>query len=123
MSKTDVTKNRLALFSTINGDSFYGVRLWPNKYVKLFWQKPITEASTFQLFLFLVGNGCSPHLSTEWILLSQYWHTEALMKRFNQLKYIINHYEDYSDTWFYFDLHMKVYRHIYGKQRPLHETT
>ena len=52
MSKTDVTKNRLALFSTINGDSFYGVRLWPNKYVKLFWQKPITDASTFQLFVF-----------------------------------------------------------------------
>ena len=33
----------------------------------------MTGKGTFQLTLFLIGNGCPPELIVKWVLSSQYW--------------------------------------------------
>jgi len=45
---------------------------WPRDNQQLFWKKPMGDTETFKLML---GNGCSLHLITVWILTSQHWTT------------------------------------------------
>ena len=46
-----------------------------------FWKKPIGDKDTFQLVLFLLGNGCAPYLLKRWIMLSQLWATHQYHRR------------------------------------------
>lgn len=117
MTYDDVSQQRLQLFHLFNGDVFYPARKWPANISKLFWQKPLSDKSTFELFLFLVCNGCPPQMAGHWILLSQYWSKKALKKRFFQLKFLANHFHEYRNRWFYFDIHFNNYRFISGKPR------
>ena len=53
------------------GTPFTRYPVGPERYNHMFWKKPIGDVETFKLVLFFVGNGCSPHLISEWILSSQ----------------------------------------------------
>lgn len=122
MSKSSIREKRLELFRYINGDSFYPLKKWPKKYIRMFWDKPLTDRSTFELVLFMVCNGCPPYLVTVWIMYSQYWNTKALNKRFCQLQYILNNFDKYRNKWFYFDIEGSVHRYISGTLRKSNST-
>ena len=86
-SMDEVGSRSHELTELFNGDVFPSLDKWPSRYVYMIHQLPITDSHCFQLFLFIVGNGGSPHLISEWILLSQYWSRDsyAFVKRANQL--------------------------------------
>ena len=77
-------------------------RQWPSKYQRMFWGEPITDNTAFQLFLFFVGNGGSPHITMEWFFLLQCWsnNKHAFVKRHNQLQWIVMHIDDKQSVWF-----------------------
>jgi hypothetical protein len=116
----EISKKRRALFQDINGDIFYPISLWPKKMERLFWRKPIRDDETFQLLLFLVGNGCPPDLSTEWILTSTYWDKTKTNSRFIQTRWILANAAQHSKIWFYFDMHLNKYVYLDGTDRLLH---
>ena len=65
----------------------------------IFWKKKtISDKDTFKLFLFLVGNGCSPHLISHWILTSQHWTTDKnwAEKRARQLDFLLSNMDNKS---------------------------
>ena len=68
LSHASITQQRLQLFNSFNGDAFYPLSVWPQEFKLIFWKKQISDKDTFKLFLFLIGNGCSPHLISHWIL-------------------------------------------------------
>ena len=90
-SMNEVDSRRHELTELFDGDVFPSLDKWPSRYVHMMHQLPITDSHCFQLFLFIVGNGGSPHLISEWILLSQYWSRDsyAFVKRATQLKSFI----------------------------------
>jgi len=72
-------------------DIFYPLHVWPKWIKLLFWSKPLTGKGTFQLTLFLIGNGCLPELIVKWVLSSQYWAVDrkrAIEKRTKQVEWI-----------------------------------
>ena len=84
----------------------------------IFWKKPISDKDTFKLFLFLIGNGCSPHLTSHWILTSQHWTTDKKAeKRARQLDFLLNNMDKKSHIWFYFDLHCEEWLYLNGQKR------
>ena len=84
-------QKRRNLLTLLNGDAFYPLSTWPQDIQQLFWKKPIGDTDTFKLMLFFLGNGCSKHLITEWILTSQHWTTlQKGIKRARQINFIIN---------------------------------
>ena len=52
-TKQSITK-RSFLLQYINGDIFYPINLWPMKLQSIFWNKPIGDKETFELFCFLL---------------------------------------------------------------------
>jgi hypothetical protein len=59
----------------------------------------VTAISFFELFLFFIGNGGSPHFLAEWILTSQVCAEHSKMeKRARQLDFIFNNKEAKSTT-------------------------
>ena len=117
--KQENISKRHNLFNLINGDLFYPLKLWPHKYITMFWKKPISDRETFELFLFFIGNGGSPQAIAEWILTSQAWTNEnrKIEKRSRQLDFIFNNKDGKSNDWFYFDLHHQDYRFLNGIKR------
>lgn len=99
-----VSGKRKELFRLINGDAFFPTRRWPKEMQKIFWMKPISRKNTFKLFLFLVGNGRSPHLAAQWIMYAQFWDSEDLRKRYYHLSSMMKKFYHCSDRWFYFDI-------------------
>ena len=88
---------RLQLFNSFNGDAFYPLSVWPQDFKLIFWKKPISDTFTFKLFLFLVGNGCSPNLISHWILTSQHWTSDKKAeKRARQLDFLLNNMDKKS---------------------------
>ena len=85
----------------------------------MFWKKPISDKETFELFLFFIGNGGSPHTIGEWILTSQAWAKEncKMEKRARQLDFIFNNRDIKNNVWFYFDLYHHDYRFLNGMKR------
>ena len=112
----NITK-RSSLLQYINGDIFYPINLWPMKLQSIFWNKPIGDKETFELFLFFIGNGGSPHVIAEWILTSQAWADNKMEKRARQLDFIFNNKDNKSNVWFYFDLYHKDWRFLNGNKR------
>ena len=84
LSKTEVMERRLDLFNVINGDAFFPLQVWPQDMKRIFWSKPQSDLETFKLMLFAVGNGGSPFLISEWILLAQSWAPDKAEKRARQ---------------------------------------
>jgi hypothetical protein len=71
-----------------------------------FWNKCLSNNDCFELFLFFIGNGGSPHVIAEWILTSQVWAEHSKMeKRARQLDFIFTNKEAKANIWFYFDIY------------------
>jgi hypothetical protein len=97
---------------------FYSLKQWPMKMKLKFWKKPISDNDSFELFLFFIGNGGSPHIITEWILTSQAWAEYGKMeKRARQLAFIFNSKEAKINIWFYFDMYHSDWRFLDGTKR------
>ena len=62
-------------------NAFFPLKWWPMDMQLKFWKKPIGDKDTFQLVLFLLGNGCAPYLLKRWIMLSQLWATHQYHRR------------------------------------------
>ena len=61
----------------------------------IFWKKQISDKDTFKLFLFLIGNGCSPHLISNWILTSQHLtRDKKAEKRARQLDFLLSNMDN-----------------------------
>ena len=83
---------RWELFKKLNGDVFWPMCQWPRKFRRIIWKKPLNDKETFQVALFLLGNGCSNFVVVEWILISQLMWTvnpKIWEKRARQLEFII----------------------------------
>ena len=118
LSHTSIIQQRLQLFNSFNGDAFYPLSVWPQEFKLIFWKKPISDKDTFKLFLFLIGNGCSPHLISHWILTSQHWTTnKKAEKRARQLDFLLSNMDNKSHIWFYFDLHCEEWLYLNGQKR------
>ena len=110
-SKERIIRRRKELLEVLNGDIFYHMNVWPQQYILKFWNKPISDQETFELFLFFIGNGCSPYIAGEWILLSQYWaDSRRKEKRARQLDFIFDNKDPKAGIWFYYDLYHKDWR-------------
>ena len=117
-SRTSIIQQRLQLFNSFNGDAFYPFSVWPQEYKLIFWKKTVSDKDTFKLFLFLIGNGCSPHLISHWILTSQLWPTNKKgEKRARQLDFLLSNMDNKSHIWFYFDLHCEEWLYLNGQKR------
>ena len=104
----------------LNGDAFYPLSTWPQDIQQLFWKKPIGDTDTFKLMLFFLGNGCSQHLITEWILTSQHWTTiQKGIKRARQINFIINNVDSKGHIWFYYDIHHATWLFFNGEFRNI----
>ena len=90
LSKQEIIAERRELFQIINGDAFFPLKWWPEEYQRMFWAKPIGDKETFKLMMFCLGNGCAPHLISQWIILSQSWLPTKAEKRTRQLDFILN---------------------------------
>lgn len=118
VSKRAIITKRHGLFRLLNGDTFYPISCWPRKIRSIFWKKPIGDVETFKLILFFVGNGCSPHLISEWILSSQLWNNfQKGDKRSRQIDFILKNLSNKSNDWFYFDIYHNMWLHLNGEKR------
>ena len=119
LSHTSIIQQRLQLFNSFNGDAFYPLSVWPKEFKIIFWKKQISDKDTFKLFLFLIGNGCSPHLISHWILTSQHWTRDKnwAEKRARQLDFPLSNMDSKSHIWFYFDLHCEEWLYLNGQKR------
>ena len=118
--RTSIIQQRLQLFNSFNGDAFYPLSVWPQEFKLIFWKKPISDKDTFKLFLFLIGNGCSPHLISHWILTSQHWTTDKKAEKCaRQLLCLLSNTDNKSHIWFYFDLRCEEWLYLYrnGQKR------
>lgn len=114
-----IVEKRLQLSRLIDGNAFYNIPSWPKEMTTIFWKKPLQDLDTFKLTLFLLGNGCSPHLTYEWIVTSTFWNKTKTKKRSMQVKWILQTMEENSTKWFYYDLHFEKYLYLNGKERKL----
>ena len=59
----------------------------------------------FKLVLFLVWNGCAPHLIAKWIMLTQFWSesTAKAEKMTRQVDFVLNNADSKRSSWFYYD--------------------
>lgn len=118
LTKDQIIRQRQELFSSLNGDTFYPIKLWPMELQLLFWKKPIGDADTFKLFLFFIGNGCPSYLISKWILTSQHWSSTLKgQKRARQIDFIKLNLTNRAHDWFYFDLHYNAWLHLNGRKR------
>ena len=120
LPKSRIIEKRRALLTMLNGDAFYPLSTWPHDVKLLFWKKPIGDTDTFKLMMFFPGNGCSPHLITEWILTSQHWAiSKKGEKRARQINFIFNNLDSKSNTWFYFDINHATWLFLNGQPRNI----
>ena len=91
LSRPRLIQKRRNLLTLLNGDAFYPLSTWPQDIQQLFGKKPIGDTDTFKLTLFFLGNACSKHLITDWILTSQHWTTlQKGIKGARQIDFINN---------------------------------
>jgi len=70
----------------------------------------------------LIGNGCSPHVISKWILTSQHWVTYTKgEKRARQIDFITNNLTSKRDIWFYFDIHNDAWLYLNGRKREKYD--
>ena len=121
---SEIRGERKQLFTLLNGDVFYNATCWPLWIKPLFWKIPISDANTFKLLTFFVGNGCPPRAISKWILTSQMWHLNhnRLDKRRRQILWI-NNFSHNRNNWFYFDMHCNRYLYLSGRNRSTTDAT
>ena len=79
-----------------------------------FGKKPIGDTYTFKLLLFFLGNGCSPHLT------SQHWTTlRKATNRANQIDFIYSNLNSKATIWFYYDIHHATWLSFNGEFRNI----
>ena len=111
-------QKRRNLLTLLNGDAFYPLSTWPQDIQQLFGKKPIGDTDTFKLMLFFLGNACSKHLVTAWILTSQHWTTlQKGIKRARQIDFINNNLDSKANTWFYCDVLLSTWPFLNGEFR------
>ena len=118
-SKEEICSKRRELLLLLDGDVFYHVNGWPTEMERILWKKPLSDEETFKLMLFLLGNGCGPQLTCEWILTSTYWDRQKTRKRCDQMKWIFTNMDRYAARWFYFDMFHKIHLYVNGEERKL----
>ena len=107
LPRTRLIQKRRNLLTLLNGDAFYPLSTCPQHIQQLFWKKPIGDTDTFKLMLFFLGNGCSQHLTTEWILTPQHWTSiKKGIKRARQINFIISNLDSKGHIWFYYEAHL-----------------
>ena len=120
LPRTSLIDQRRNLLTLLNGDAFFPSSTWPQEIQQLFWKKPIGDTDTFKLLLFFLGNGCSPHLITEWILTSLHWTTlRKAIKRANQIDFIDSNLNSKANIWFYYDIHHVTWLFFNGEFRNI----
>jgi len=119
-SKKEISEERDDLYKLINGDVFYDLKSWPAGLKRLFWKKPTSDVETFQLMLFLYGNGCEMELAEKWIVSSLAWceNNSYSRKRLYQINWIYSSLEgrNYNSKWYFFDIHKGYYIFLDGKK-------
>lgn len=119
LTRHGIVRERRLLFNLMNGDVFYGTKVWPLWIKKLFWKKPLSDMETFKVFLSFIGNGCPPTVIVKWILTSVYWKIDdkTLDKRARQLRFLLDNIKRKESTWFYYDLHNERVLFLDGSER------
>lgn len=119
MSRHIICEERKQLLQLLDGEVFYSLRLWPNAVKQIFWSKPTTDKDSFQVYLFLFGNGCVPEVARKWILSSQWWSAKEGSKRALQLQWMEAAIASsrYDNKWFYFDIEKKGYYFLNGSRK------
>ena len=120
--RKELYEKRRELVKKLNGDVFWSRSQWPRKLQIPIWKKPLNDKDTFQVSLFLLGNGCSEFIVVEWILISLLtWAADHKKweKRIKQLDFVIKNIDKKNDSWFYYDLHHKGLFYFNGsRKRP-----
>ena len=117
-TKAKINPKKKEFTYSVKWRCFYPLSTWPQDIQQLFWKKPIGDTDTFKLMLFLLGNGCSKHLVTEWILTSQHWTTlQKGIKRARQIDFINNNLDSKANIWFYYDIHHSTWLFLNGEFR------
>jgi len=118
LPRTILIQKRRNVLTLLNGDAFYPLSSWPQDIQQLVWKKPIGDTDTFKLLLFFLGNGCSLHLITEWILTSQHWTTiQKGVRRARQINFINSNLDSKAHIWFYYDIHHATWLFFNGEFR------
>ena len=120
-SETNLVARRWELFALVNGEVFFPLEMWPTEMKKTFFAKPISDKDTHKLTMFLIGNSCSYSVAAEWILSSNFWAKEKMVKRIVQLRWILKDVWNKRNKWFYFDLIHKMYFKLNGEDRKQFE--
>ena len=113
------TTERMSLFRLLDGELFYRMELWPAKMKMMFWKKPLSDRETFQVILFLFGNGCPLDLAQKWILSSTCWALEWQAK--TRLFQVLSLYsslagDENKSKWYFFDLETRNYHYLSGER-------
>ena len=101
-------------YSSLNGDCFYPDFTWPTHIRNIIYQCPLTDQQTFIIFLFFLGNGCSPYVISTWILTSYYNRPHKLDKRIQQITWILRNIPTHSHRWFFYHIDSRTNRHMNG---------
>ena len=70
ISKSGALEYRREILKRFDGDCLPNIYKWPKEYRMILFKTdfPLTFKSARQLFLFLIGNGCTPILAGRWII-------------------------------------------------------
>ena len=100
----------------------FSLKLWHIEMQAVFWKKLMGDTETFKLVLFFIGNGCTPILFTECILLAQYWAEKKAENRARQINFIVNNVDRQNSKWFYFDIDYNKLLHLNGEPKQQKRT-
>ena len=113
-------EERRKLIETLNGDVLAPIYHWPINIRRIFFKTtPISDAETFQLSLFFIGNSASPEMAGDCVMISHSMSPQSGMdrvirKRINQIVWIQDNIENHYE-WRYFDLCFKCVKFWFGK--------
>lgn len=74
---------------------FFPSKEWPLALRLCFWTKPLSDEDSFKMMLFLIGNGLTPRLAAEWVMLSQFWTRdhEKMKKQARRADFVLTNLE------------------------------
>ena len=103
-----VLSYRQNLIHDIDGCMMAPIQCWPENIRKIFALTPIGDVQSFQIVLFFIGNGFSPYVIGEYIIMSYMVSSDAeknrtTRKRIEQIEWVHNNIDNHK-TWRYFDI-------------------
>ena len=114
----NINQIRWSLQKSLNGEAFYPIHAWPLKIQLMFSNTPLSDSQTFQLLLFLYGNGCPPSLCIEYLCTSYFYAPRKALKRLYQIKWICANFTNKRHIWYYFDMEAETYMYLNGTELP-----